>query len=154
MKQKTLRKSDIKALQKECEELYGNSIIEKNQKVNILEDQNNKYITVDDELRFFYVDNQPVPVLKFLIKNRVLKSVTVDMGAVKFVTNGADIMRPGITKVDDDIKENELVIVVDEKNNMPLAICRSSMDTEALRSATSGKVLKNIHYVGDDIWNF
>ncbi|MFX1258834.1 MAG: DUF1947 domain-containing protein, partial [Promethearchaeota archaeon] len=42
-----------------------------------------------------------IPVLSFLLENKVdLKTIVVDKGAIRFVTNGADVMRPGITSID------------------------------------------------------
>ena len=43
-------------------------------------------------------------LLKYNPKNRF---VPVDMGAVKFVNNGADIMTPGIVDADRDIKKDD-----------------------------------------------
>ena len=75
------------------------------------------------------------------------------MGAVRFVINGADIMRPGITSFDEGIQKNDFVVVVDETHNKPLAVCVSLFSSEELLGVDSGKVLKNIHYVGDKLWN-
>jgi PUA domain protein len=80
--------------------------------------------------------------------------ITVDMGAVRFVVNGADIMRPGITEVDDRVKGNGIVVVVDENHGKPLAVGISKMSAEELRAATSGKVIKSIHHINDDLWVF
>mgnify|MGYP003931236181 FL=1 len=46
--------------------------------------------------------------------------VTVDMGAVKFLANGADVMSPGIIDADPEIEKDDLVWVRDEKNGRPL----------------------------------
>src|SRR5256886_16140212 len=37
------------------------------------------------------------------------RAVTVDMGAVRFIYNGADVMAPGITEADPAIREADLV---------------------------------------------
>ena len=74
------------------------------------------------------------------------------MGAVKFVINGADIMRPGITEIEDGINENDFIVIVDVNNQKSLAVGIALLNSEEMRSSTSGKVIKNIHYVGDEIW--
>jgi predicted RNA-binding protein (TIGR00451 family) len=68
--------------------------------------------------------------------------------------NGADIMRPGITEIDDRVKEDGIVVIVDENHGKPLAVGVSKMSAEALRSASSGKVIKSIHHINDDLWIF
>ena len=74
------------------------------------------------------------------------------MGAIKFVINGADIMRPGITEIEEGIVKGDFVVIADEKNKNPLAIGIALYDSGEMKKITSGKVVKNIHYVGDEIW--
>ena len=103
----------------------------------------------------FYYEGRVAPSLKLLNSREIsIKKITVDMGAVKFVVNGADIMRPGITKVDDAVTANGIVAIVDERHGKPLAIGVSQLSASDLRAATSGKVVKSIHHVNDDLWNF
>ena len=81
------------------------------------------------------------------------RRVTVDMGAVRYVVNGADIMRPGIVEVSDDLVAGRPALVVEERHTKPLAVCIARLDADALRAETAGKVCKNIHHVGDEIWS-
>lgn len=81
------------------------------------------------------------------------RRVTVDMGAVRFVVNGADIMRPGIVSVTDDVLADHPVLVVEERHGKPLAVCIARLDATAMRAEAAGKVCKNIHHVGDEIWS-
>jgi len=106
----------------------------------------------DKDILFFMHDGKAVPTLKLLLKEPILKTVTVDMGAVKFVAGGADIMRPGIKTVDDGIQQNDFVAVVDETHKKPLAVCQALFSGEEFMKLEKGKVLKNIHRVGDEIW--
>lgn len=75
------------------------------------------------------------------------------MGAIKFVTSGADIMRPGIVELEEGISKDEIICIIDENNKKPLAIGITLMSGEEIQQATSGKVIKNLHYVGDRLWN-
>jgi PUA domain protein len=96
-----------------------------------------------------------IPHLKFLMSITDLskfKCVTVDMGAIKFVVSGADIMRPGIRKIDDGFSKEEFVIVIDETHKKPLSVGVALFSSDEMRSMTSGKVVKNVHYVGDEFW--
>ncbi|MFB6219394.1 MAG: RNA-binding protein [Halobacteriaceae archaeon] len=79
--------------------------------------------------------------------------VTVDAGAVSFVSDGADVMRPGIVEADDAIEEGDLVVVVEESHGKALAIGRALVDgTEML--GDQGRVVESLHHVGDDLYEF
>jgi PUA domain protein len=79
------------------------------------------------------------------------KRVTVDMGAVPYVAGGADIMAPGVVTADEDIVPGDCVIVVDERHGKQLAI-GLALVASPLMKASKGKVVKNLHFVGDKIW--
>src|SRR5207249_9918369 len=72
--------------------------------------------------------------------------ITVDMGAVPHVVGGADIMAPGIRKVEGTFREKELVVIVDEKHGKVLSVGRSLLGSDALDATKKGKVIVNIHY--------
>ena len=80
------------------------------------------------------------------------RRVTVDAGAIPYVVNGADIMRPGIVAVTDDVKAGCPVQIVDERHGKPLAIGISLFDAPDLRAGTAGKMVKKFHHIGDEIW--
>jgi len=79
--------------------------------------------------------------------------VTVDTGAISFVSDGADIMRPGITEADDNIAEGDLVAINEETHGKFLAIGRAKADGSDM-VGESGKVVESIHHVGDDLFEF
>jgi len=81
-----------------------------------------------------------------------LPSIIVDMGAVPHICNGADVMAPGVVEVRGDFKAGGLVVVRDERHGKALAIGRALVDCEELRSLKRGKVVENLHYVGDRLW--
>ncbi len=78
--------------------------------------------------------------------------VTVDMGAVKFVANGADVMGPGIVDVEASVVEGDLVWIRDERNMRPLAVGRSLVPSSEMAGKPKGKAISSIHYVGDRLW--
>ena len=82
------------------------------------------------------------------------KTVTVDMGAIKFITNGADIMSPGVLSAEKEIRPGDIVVVVDSNHKKPLAIGVSLITGMEMIKNTAGKAVETKHYVGDDIWNF
>ncbi|RLM90814.1 RNA-binding protein [Halobellus sp. Atlit-38R] len=79
--------------------------------------------------------------------------VTVDAGAISFVSDGADVMRPGIVEADDDVTEGDLVTIAEETHGKVLAIGRALVDGEEM-TGDSGKVVASIHHVGDDLFEF
>lgn len=117
----------------------------------------------DEAQEFIMVDGQP---WLFSVENSVFfptvrgamymkpkkKKVVVDMGAVKFVAKGADIMSPGIVNVDNGIRKGDLVIICDEMHDKPLAVGRALVNADEM-TGNRGKAIKSIHYVGDRIWN-
>ncbi|MEN6395183.1 MAG: RNA-binding protein [Methanoregula sp.] len=81
------------------------------------------------------------------------RMITVDAGAIPYVVNGADIMRPGIVSVSDDIVAQSPVQIADDRHKKPLAIGVALMNGPEIRSSASGKMCKNFHHVGDELWN-
>ena len=76
------------------------------------------------------------------------------MGAIKYVTNGADIMRPGITEIDSNIKKGDIVVIVDETHDRALAIGKALFSAAEMKARNSGKVVKNLHTIQDTVWEF
>jgi PUA domain protein len=151
---RTLSKRDIKEIIPLISFLLE---VSPKQKVEIVSEAKHEIMYVDDEALLFEFEGKWLPLLRCILTSRIKVSyprVTVDMGAIKFVANGADIMRPGIVSVDDGISPGSPVLIVDEKHGKTLAIGVSMLSSEDLRSATSGKVVKNAHAAGDALWEF
>lgn len=92
--------------------------------------------------------------LPFLSNVTILEqfaSVVVDMGAVRFVCKGANIMRPGITE-HSDFRAGEIVCVTEESQHKFLAVGRAMVDSPEIQSMEKGEVLKNLHYISDRFW--
>ncbi|MDI6701410.1 RNA-binding protein [Methanothermobacter wolfeii] len=122
--------------------------------VEILETDDENLILVDGRPMVMLIDDKPFPTLKGALGTEIEKGyVVVDMGAVRFLANGADVMSPGIVDADPMIGENDTVIVVDEKHRKPLAVGISLMSGPEMVEKDSGKAVKTIHYIGDRIWN-
>lgn len=101
---------------------------------------------------FVELERELVPTLLFVELIERLPKVFVDKGAIPHICNGADIMAPGIVKIDGEFKDGELVAVLDEKHGKAIAIARALMSSESIKALKKGKVLKNVHYIGDSIW--
>ena len=92
--------------------------------------------------------------IPFLTEIDILKKfpyIMVDMGAVKFMCNGANAMRPGITKYS-EFEKDQLVCIVEESQNKFLAIGRSSVPSSEMKELSKGEIVKNMHYISDKYW--
>jgi PUA domain protein len=148
MAQKQWSKSDIKSFLELHS--YAQSIMDK--KSAVAEDDG--LLLVKGKPYFFSIDNEWYPTLHLLLENpTLLPKVVVDKGAIRFVVNGADIMRPGIVTADSWTQANQVVVIVDETVGKPIAVGKCSLTSEALLATSSGKHIKNVHRIGDEIWN-
>lgn len=118
-------------------------------------DDGTQILIIGDRILFFEIEGRFFPTLHALL-NRYVKvpTVTVDMGAVKYVVNGADIMRPGVTRIDANVRKDRLVAVIDERHSKPLAVGVSLYDANEMQSLNKGKVILTKHHINDDLWNF
>jgi PUA domain protein len=121
----------------------------KNLKIYELDD--NAKIIIGDGLTALKTDKNYLP---FLTDTKILErfpNVTVDMGAVKFMCDGANVMRPGIRN-HSEFEKGQLVCVVEESQKKFLAVGRAVVPSSELQTMTKGVVLENLHYVSDKYW--
>jgi len=110
-------------------------------------------IVVNDSIDFIMYDNKVVFSLQGITKYQPKNNfVVIDMGAVGFITKGADVMAPGITEVDLMIQKDDSVWICDEKHRKPLATGIALMSGEEMKTKKPGKAVKTLHYVGDRFW--
>lgn len=110
-------------------------------------------LLIDAKPVFFKTKDTVLPILS---ANEVLNQtpkVVVDMGAIRHVCNGADIMAPGIVHFKGDFSKGDIVVVVDEKHGKPLALGEILYSTTEVKAVKQGVVVKNLHYVSDKVWN-
>jgi PUA domain protein len=153
-----LRKDDIRELRGKVSESIGfvDLIVPTGSKVEGFSAKKGEVFAVNDQPALYVrEDGAMVPLLLLVLKSGLrLPHITVDMRAVPHICNGADVFRGGVREIEGDIKPNQLVIVVDEKNSKPLCIGRSLVDSKTMQEMRQGKVVVNMHYVGDSLWDF
>jgi len=117
-------------------------------------DADYELVLIDGDPAVFYVDDEPFLTVRgandFDPETGV---VTVDAGAISFVSDGADVMRPGIVEADPEIREADLVVVAEETHGKALAVGRALVDGDEM-VGDGGKVVESIHHVGDDLYEF
>ena len=92
--------------------------------------------------------------LPFLTDVEILKKfpyVMVDMGAVKFMCNGANVMRPGITNFT-EFEKSSIVCIIEESQHKFLAVGKSCVSSADMKSMSKGEIVKNLHYISDKYW--
>ena len=97
---------------------------------------------------------QVLPTLLFTEFAARAPRIVVDMGAVPYVCKGADVMAPGIVRVEGEFTKGDLVLVADMKFGKALALGQSLMDSETAKVTKKGPVVKTLHYVSDKIWDY
>lgn len=148
-----LQKKKLKEIKNELKEY--SSIIPDKANVEMLETDLNSFILINGHPYIILINEKPFPTLRADIDNNIHgKQVVVDMGAVKFMANGADVMSPGIVATDENIAKDDIVIIVDENHEKPLAIGISLITGEEMVKNDKGKAVKTVHFIGDSIWNF
>ena len=80
-------------------------------------------------------------------------SVVVDEGAVRFITKGADVMRPGIVKFEGNFKKGDIVLVRAVTLPFPIAVGEALYDKDEMEGMKRGKVVKNLHHLGDELFS-
>jgi len=112
--------------------------------------------------KLYFINGRPTiavsdgSLLPLLSSSEVLSRlprVVVNIGAVPHVCNGADVMAPGVVQIQGEFDKGDFVLVVDERHSKPLAICVALTDAHTMRSLKQGKILENVHYVGDKLWD-
>ncbi|MCU4719032.1 RNA-binding protein [Halapricum hydrolyticum] len=133
------------------------------------EDSDWEVVLVDGEPAVLYLDGEaqsdsersgegaePEPFLTVKGANEYppeTNVVTVDAGAISFVSDGADVMRPGIVEADDSIEAGDLVAIAEETHGKVLAIGRARVDGDEMLG-DEGKVVDSLHHVGDELYEF
>lgn len=119
-----------------------------------LADEDFDLALVDGEPLVWYPRESPFVTVRGANSFEISRSlVTVDAGAISFVSDGADVMRPGITEADPDIDEGDLVVIVEASHGKALAIGEALTDGEDMLGE-QGKVVRSLHHVGDELYEF
>jgi PUA domain protein len=129
------------------------SLFNSKPKVEIVETDVGKIFLIEGKPLFFEKSDLVIPTLLLDEFSSSLPKVIVDMGAVPYVCKGANIMVPGIVRINGEFRKDELVLIVDEKHAKSLALGKSLYSSNEIRTMKKGIVVKSLHFVSDKIWN-
>jgi len=155
-----IQKSQIRELKEDIQKQYNqtfiNQIFPKKAQIEVIQtDAGDTLYAINNVLKLWKSKHGYIPVLTLLLDKQVdLKKIIVDMGAIRYVANGADVMRPGITQIDPLIKKNDIIVIVDETHDRALAIGKAMFDADEMEKIKSGKVVLNLHTIQDSVWEF
>ena len=121
----------------------------KNFKVQFIDDS--AQLIIGNEITILKINHDYLPFLNQTATLEKFPNVMVDMGAVKFMCNGANVMRPGIKKHTEFLKD-DIVCVIEESQHKFLAVGKAMVDSSELENLTKGEVVKNLHYISDKYW--
>ena len=149
-----LKRKEIRDIIAELKETFTSNFFDERSSVEKGDIEEVSMIFIDGEPCFMMRGNNIIFTLHGLYKYAPKGNfVVVDMGAVKFVTSGADVMSPGIVDADKNIEKGDQVWICDERHHKPLAVGFAIMNGEQMVSEEKGKSVEVIRYVGDKLWN-
>lgn len=155
-----IQKSQIKELQedilKHYDEKFLNQIFPKKARVEVIQTEaGDTLYAINNVLKLWKSKDGYIPVLTLLFNKQVdLKEIAVDKGAIRFVSNNADVFRAGITEIDKSIKKGDILQIVDEDNHRAIAVGKAMYNAKEMEGMKEGKVIKNILCVKSKVWNF
>jgi len=148
-----LSRKEARALQEQFIGSMGFSPVLSEDSLDVAETEKHSVILEGSLVVGFFSNDKLFPTVRCLMRAQPDKRyVTVDMGAVRFVAGGADVMAPGIIDADRSIREGDTVWVRDERNRRPIAVGIALRSGEEMLADKKGKAVKNVHHAGDDIW--
>lgn len=129
----------------------------------LFKDKTNFEIVEADFGDVFLVNGKPLmfktgqevyPTLAFEKFLTMAPRVVVDMGAIPYVCKGANIMAPGIRRLEGEFGKGDIVLIVDEKHGKTLALGESLQSSEEAKNIKQGPIIKNLHFVSDKVWSY
>ncbi|MDH5794620.1 MAG: DUF1947 domain-containing protein [Candidatus Bathyarchaeota archaeon] len=150
-----IRKKERKSLLQEISEkleIDAEQVFGSKPQIEVIETAKHNIFFINGLPLFAKLGEDLFPTLYFKDHLSLMPKIIVNMGAVPHVCNGADIMAPGIVEIQGEFEKESLVLVLDERNRRPIAIARSLFDSEPAKTLKKGRILRNLHCVGDVIW--
>ena len=149
LKRKVLGRKDVRRLKAEAGSLLG-SVDTNAVSQATLEDRSTVYIFFKEAILARKKDFLIPTLINPAIDD--LPSALVDMGAIPYVCNGADVMAPGIMDIEGGFEKDGLLVIRDVKHRKALGIGAALHSSEEMKGLKKGKAILNLHYVGDKIW--
>ncbi|AEM38088.1 PUA domain containing protein [Pyrolobus fumarii 1A] len=111
---------------------------------------------IDGKPAFARIENKLIPLISYLLDVGVdwLPRIIVDEGAVRPLTRGANLMRPGIVSVEGEFNRGDIVVILEPVKRIPIAVHEALVDSSEVANMERGVVSKRLHYMGDRLWKY
>jgi len=154
LKKWVLSRRDSAEMISKIEELLGLSLaLPKSAQARCVEPEEGAVFILLDGFEFVQAGGTYFPYLGSQATIALFPQAFVDEGAIRFLLNGADVMRPGIRRFDDWGSPGKMVIVREEKKGRAIAVGPSMVGSSEVQGMSKGGCLRNVHHVGDKYWN-
>ncbi len=150
MKSHNISKSDISLIIDKMTEQWHIEI-PKTKTLVMHEIDDNSNLIKGDNITAIQIGDSYIPFLSETELLEKFPKATVDTGAIKFVCNGANVMRPGIKKFT-EFQKDDIICVIEETHNKFLAVGKALVSSNEMQEMTKGEVVKNLHYISDKYW--
>ena len=150
MKTNLLSKSDTAVLIEKITTQWKNIKIPHVKNIRVYYLDNAQLIEIEG-MRILEMNDIFLPYLGDVNALEKFANVTVDMGAVRFMCKGANVMRPGIIN-NTKFNIGDIVCIIEESQHKFLAVGHAIVSSEQLKDMPRGEVIKNMHYVSDKNW--
>ncbi len=135
--------------------MYGSQVVREDDRLEYLVEDDIEIVLCNGVPMLIRIGGRWVPHLKMLLKEPDrfhIPKIIVDEGAVKPIARGADLMRPGIVRVEGEFAAGDVVVVCEPTRALPLAVHEALYSLEEVMKMEKGRVTKRLHHLGDRYW--
>ncbi len=159
MRRWKLSKKDRKRLIETILSKWPNAPISNNDDIEVVSDKREgveELYLINGKPAFVKIGDKLVPLLNYLLEAGVewLPRIIVDEGAVRPITRGANLLRPGIVAFEGDFRRGDIVVILEPLKRIPIAVHEAVVDRGEAESMEKGVVAKKLHYMGDRLWKY
>ncbi len=154
-----LSKRDRKKLLEEVKSLWPDAPLDEDADIEVVSDKKEgiqELYIVNGKPAFVRIGDKLVPLINYLLEvgTEWIPRIVVDEGAVRPITRGANLLRPGIVRVEGSFARGNIVVILEPLKAIPIAVHEALVSREELESMEKGVVAKRLHYMGDRYWKY
>lgn len=120
--------------------------------IRIVELDDERSLLLGEDFTAVKLGEDVIPFLQMEKFFKTIGKIVVDQGAIQYVCNGANVMRPGVVRCEGEFVAGDIVAVKEERHGKLIAVGLVLVDSSKVQSMSKGVVVKNLHYVGDAFW--
>ena len=120
-------------------------------KKDVIVENNEGILLKDNQPYLLTLNDKYIPHLKS-VDEKHYPIVYIDNGAIPFLLKGADMMRPGIEKIEGNFKADDLVLIKNQNYPKVIGVGYSVLSSQEMNSQEKGKSVKIIHYIKDSFY--